>query len=77
MEIARNLKLSPSQVGVDIVFFDLEDQGTPEWDESDFQDQSDWCLGAQYWSKEYSRPILSSKIWYTIRYGWLFKSSFY
>ncbi|MCK9162774.1 MAG: M28 family peptidase [Bacteroidales bacterium] len=61
MEIARHLKLSPAPVGVDIVFFDLEDQGTPEWDSSNIEDQSDWCLGSQYWSKHTHVPFYQAK----------------
>lgn len=61
MEIARHLKFSPAPVGVDIVFFDVEDQGTPEWDSSDIEDQSDWCLGSQYWSKNTHVPFYQAK----------------
>ncbi|MDY4790639.1 MAG: M28 family peptidase, partial [Bacteroidales bacterium] len=51
MEMARCLKMKPTSVGVDIVLFDVEDQGCPEWDETDIEDQSDWCLGSQHWAK--------------------------
>ena len=57
MEMARCLKLKPQKIGVDIVFFDVEDQGCPEWDKSDITDQSDWCLGAQYWSTHTHVPF--------------------
>lgn len=48
LEIARQIQSQPLQnLGVDIVLFDAEDQGT-----SGFQNSSKtWCLGAQYWSK--------------------------
>jgi len=49
MEMARNMKLKRPDVGVDIIFFDVEDQGIPEF-ESDYRDNT-WCLGSQYWSK--------------------------
>ena len=49
MEMARNMKLKRPDVGVDIIFFDVEDQGIPEF-ESDYKDNT-WCLGSQYWSK--------------------------
>jgi hypothetical protein len=61
MEMARCLKLKTTTIGVDIIFFDLEDQGTPEWDESDIEDQSDWCLGSQYWSKNTHIPFYQAK----------------
>ncbi len=48
-EIARQLKLSNSNLGVDFIFFDAEDLGAPQ----DYNEQAvdDWCLGSQYWSK--------------------------
>ncbi len=49
MEIGRQLGMSPSNVGVDIIFFDAEDYGTP--DHLDLPRKEDsWCLGSQYWS---------------------------
>ncbi len=48
LEIARQLSLSPIQVGVDIIFFDIEDQGQPNGD--DYQVAHSWCLGSQYWA---------------------------
>jgi len=45
LEIARTIQNNPIDLGIDIVFFDAEDQG-------DNDGQSDtWCLGAQYWSR--------------------------
>ena len=49
MEMARNMKLKRPDVGVDIIFFDVEDQGIPEF-ESDYRDNT-WCLGSQHWAK--------------------------
>jgi Zn-dependent M28 family amino/carboxypeptidase len=48
LEVARLLSQSNPNVGVDIVFFDLEDFGPPQ----DKQDQATehWGLGSQYWS---------------------------
>lgn len=62
MEIARAINESPLEgLGVDFVFFDLEDQGCPEWDETDITDQSDWCLGAQHWAKNPHKPFYKAK----------------
>ncbi|MBP1644920.1 MAG: glutamine cyclotransferase [Bacteroidetes bacterium] len=61
MEIARCLKAKPTSVGVDIVLFDVEDQGCPEWDKTDIEDQSDWCLGSQYWAKNLHIPFYQAK----------------
>lgn len=47
LEIARQLSMQPIEVGVDILFTDLEDQG-----KSNDPDGSTWGLGAQYWSKK-------------------------
>jgi glutaminyl-peptide cyclotransferase len=49
LEIARLLHSQPTNVGVDIVFFDTEDYGAPEGVETG--DYTDWCLGSQYWAK--------------------------
>src|SRR5574344_427155 len=41
MEIARALKSKKPQGGVDLIFFDMEDQGCPTWDKTEIQDESD------------------------------------
>lgn len=46
LEIARIMQDNPVDIGVDIVFFDLEDQGKDEGNRP-----LTWCLGSQYWSK--------------------------
>jgi glutaminyl-peptide cyclotransferase len=60
MEIARQLasQTDSLNVGVDILLFDVEDQGNPS--ESDAES---WCLGSQYWSKNKHLPN------YTAYYG--------
>lgn len=49
LEIARQLQAHPiPNLGVDLIFFDAEDQGG----DSESEDASEtWCLGAQYWSR--------------------------
>lgn len=51
IEIARVLSQKAPTIGVDFVCFDAEDAGLPEW-ETTFRgdEQSTWCLGAQYWA---------------------------
>ena len=44
LEIARQIQLKTPEIGVDIIFFDVEDSGLPNSEES-------YCLGSQYWSK--------------------------
>lgn len=55
MEIARQLQLKSTDVGVDIILFDLEDYG------NNHGDPESWCLGSQYWSKNLHVPYYSAK----------------
>jgi len=48
LEIARLLSLNPINIGVDIILFDVEDQGQPNGMGAFVPDS--WCLGSQYWS---------------------------
>lgn len=57
LEIARLIKENPLPIGVDIVLFDVEDQGTSEGA------QDSWCLGAQHWARN---PHISG---YRAEYG--------
>lgn len=45
LEIARLLGSHPCPVGVDLVFFDAEDQGLSNGP------MENWCLGAQHWAR--------------------------
>lgn len=49
IEIARMLSLQPTSIGVDIIFYDLEDYGPPEDDQKEGKNEY-WGLGSQYWS---------------------------
>jgi len=52
MEIARQLSIKRPNVGIDIVFFDLEDYGTPEFVDPALQRNAyTWALGAQHWAQ--------------------------
>lgn len=64
MEMARVMSKMPPSVGVDFIFFDVEDQGAPEW--SEVYDQDTWCKGSQYWAQNRHVP------YYTAVYGVLF-----
>ena len=48
VEIARLLSETPIETGIDLVFFDAEDQGR-RGDSQAYVET--WCLGAQYWSR--------------------------
>ena len=48
LEVARQIQQNPLNLGIDIILFDVEDQGPPSY--SDNGDPYSWCLGSQYWS---------------------------
>ncbi len=50
IEVARQLSLVPANVGVDIIFFDCEDGGTPDHKKVEYRPDT-WCVGSQFWSK--------------------------
>lgn len=50
LEVARLLKAYPVKVGVDIILFDIEDYGQPEFDKGP-QKPDTYGLGSQYWAK--------------------------
>lgn len=50
MEIARQLSLCQPAIGVDLILFDLEDWGAPDWERSLLPDGG-WALGSAYWSE--------------------------
>lgn len=50
LEVARQLQAHPISIGVDIIFFDAEDQG-----ESDNENPNSWALGAQHWARNLHR----------------------
>ena len=64
MEMARTMSQMPPSVGVDFIFFDVEDQGQPEW--SDRYEDNTWCKGSQHWAQNRHTPA------YTAVYGVLF-----
>lgn len=62
LEIARQLQMKQPEIGVDIIFFDAEDWGTPVFEERRSSD-SGYCLGSDYWAQH---PHVAG---YTARYG--------
>ncbi|MDR0794486.1 MAG: M28 family peptidase [Tannerella sp.] len=49
LEIARQISLNPIDKGIDIIFFDAEDYGTPVFlNENSY---NTFCLGSQFWAK--------------------------
>ena len=62
LEIARQLQQQPAEIGVDIIFFDSEDYGAPDFYRGTHRSEY-WCLGSQYWGRI---PHVSD---YKARYG--------
>ncbi|MDD2512301.1 MAG: M28 family peptidase [Proteiniphilum sp.] len=51
LEIARQLQQQLPEIGVDLIFFDLEDWGQPSFERQ--QTKGDWwCVGSRYWAKQ-------------------------
>ena len=64
MEIARQIGMKAPEAGVDIIFFDAEDYGTPHFYSDEYSEKEDtWCLGSQYWAR---RPHVKD---YTAKFG--------
>lgn len=63
LEMARLFSLHQPNIGVDIVLFDVEDYGVPEFYKGKLSTEHSWCLGSQFWSKN------PHKINYSARYG--------
>lgn len=64
LEIARILGADTTlDLGIDILFFDAEDYGTPEWAERNQNSALTWCLGSQFWTRQPHR------IGYNAKYG--------
>jgi len=49
LEIARQLQAKQAEIGVDIMFFDVEDFGPPMDKEASYADGDYYALGTQYW----------------------------
>ncbi|MDR0573732.1 MAG: M28 family peptidase [Tannerella sp.] len=64
LEIARQIGKKAPEAGIDIIFFDAEDYGTPEF--IDEYKPDTWCLGSQFWAKNPHIPN------YKAEYGILF-----
>lgn len=63
IEMARLMQIQKPEIGVDIVLFDLEDYGTPEFASNRSNSNETWALGSQYWA------LNPHKLDYTAKYG--------
>lgn len=50
LEVARQLQRQAPSIGIDIIFFDAEDYGTPTFYRGPYKEDT-WCLGSQYWGR--------------------------
>ena len=50
LEVARQLQRQAPAIGIDIIFFDTEDYGTPTFHKGPYKPDS-WCLGSLYWGR--------------------------
>ena len=50
LEVARQLQQQAPAIGIDIIFFDSEDYGTPDFYDGPYKADT-WCLGSQYWGR--------------------------
>jgi hypothetical protein len=50
LEIARQIQRQQPEIGIDLIFFDAEDYGTPQFYEGRHEEDT-WCLGSQYWGR--------------------------
>ncbi|MDR1938159.1 MAG: M28 family peptidase [Tannerellaceae bacterium] len=55
LEIARLIGKQAPATGIDIIFFDAEDYGTPTFEKGNHTLDS-WCLGSQFWAKNPHTP---------------------
>jgi glutaminyl-peptide cyclotransferase len=64
LEVARQLNMKSTDVGVDIILFDGEDWGEKDKESGRVQPpegyESWWCLGSQYWAKHRHQPNYSA-----------------
>jgi hypothetical protein len=54
LETARQLSIQPTEIGIDILFFDAEDYGQPSEASPHIEDT--WAMGSNYWSKHPHKP---------------------
>lgn len=51
LEICRLTQHQQPRVGIDMVCFDAEDLGTPQWEENRDGASETWCLGSRVWAE--------------------------
>ena len=51
LEICRLTMEQPVDVGIDMICFDAEDLGTPQWADDRTGSSDTWCLGSREWAR--------------------------
>ena len=62
LEVARQVQINQPTIGLDIIFFDAEDWGEPNFPTED-KNFGTWCMGSEFWAKNPHVPN------YNARYG--------
>ena len=52
LEICRLLQGNPVPIDIDMVCFDAEDLGTPQWEDDRLGSSDTWCLGSRFWAQK-------------------------
>lgn len=60
LEVARQIQRSQPAIGVDLIFFDVEDYGVPQFI-SGIESEDSWCLGSQYWARTPHTPDYNAR----------------
>lgn len=60
LEVARQIQQSQPNIGVDILFFDVEDYGVPQF-VTGIESEDSWCLGSQYWARTPHKPDYNAR----------------
>jgi Zn-dependent M28 family amino/carboxypeptidase len=60
LEVARLSKITQPAVGLDIIFFDAEDWGKPDFPDTD-KHYGTWCMGSEYWAQNPHVPSYSAR----------------
>ena len=50
LEIARQISMKEPEIGIDLILFDSEDYGIPQFYKGRYKENT-WCLGSQYWGR--------------------------
>lgn len=60
LEIARLIQQQAPELGIDLIFLDAEDYGSPQFYAGEHKEEH-WCLGAQYWARSPHVPNYNAR----------------